>query len=1025
MDIKTQFSKNQTSDKNPMQNVMVIDSYPIQLLVDGTGGMWISYDNIPQYQFPSFVFSQIEDGPDINNGFDTKLSHLFLNIEYDANSLGKSIPNPSTPEEFTFVSNTLSPDSLTIITHFKSDESDVDIVQRTIYNPGDNYYTLQWEITNNSNESFTNCSWVHGGRSFFIGKGDFYPGNNMVFIKKTDITDYPFITKNTNDDEIESRGIMGLYGDVTTPIDHFYEGHFEDNFDQMESGILTDNLIMDTTQAGYSVQWNKTSLSPGETWTIIGYEMFSNSDVVLSVPLYQNADRNETKEIKVAIQNLFLEDDLFDNALNKTTSNDYSIYNLSAETYHGWDVNVIPSTIELGYFETDTFIVEITTPYNPTSSIEDFVVIAEHKDYSSIEDYKLGLLSVPAIALYYVDSSATGTNDGSSWTNAFSNLQEALNTAYNGDQIWVAAGTYFPYSEEMGETASSGKNGKTMSPAITPRDYYFEIPSGVAVYGGFNGTETALDERDNIKGNPTILSGDIQQDNIYTNNSYNVVVIEDADSTTILDGFTIKHGYADGSPYSNKMCGGGLTVRNSEPKVHNCTITDNYAELTGSGLQISAEDYNESIEINPEFYNCYITNNYNVGGIQIRAASQDVNNPTFINCVISGNYSKGTGGGIKMESHTDQSCRLTIINSTISGNRAKWTGGGIYHHANASGVFYVELVNTILWYNSDNYDGYEIYLGEDCTFIIKNCILKGGLEGISADNIAFAYYSLRSDDPIFYSPIDPAGAPTEEGNYRLDYGTPVKNAGIEIQGITPDFDIAGVARDTIDIGAYEFKGALASNQFPDFEVEVGEHFMNTQIPLRNIFFVPNDANAPIIKSLELIEDSVTARYCCCCSVDTLIFGGINNDILYLNYFKHADGFGTVTLKGEWNGYTKYVEFDVEVVSVIPGDTINYDGDTTSLALEEELLPTEFHLSQNYPNPFNPTTLIPFSLPESAPVTLTIYDLNGKIVKTLIAGQLNAGYHKFEIDATKFSTGIYFYRLQAGSFSDIKKMTIIK
>jgi len=159
----------------------------------------------------------------------------------------------------------------------------------------------------------------------------------------------------------------------------------------------------------------------------------------------------------------------------------------------------------------------------------------------------------------------------------------------------------------------------------------------------------------------------------------------------------------------------------------------------------------------------------------------------------------------------------------------------------------------------------------------------------------------------------------------------------------------------------------------------------------------------------------------------LIFGGIKDDILHLNYLKHTDGIGTIRLKTEYLGLTKYADINVNVFSVIPGDTINYIGDTTAfeVALEEEMLPTEFNLGQNYPNPFNPTTLIPFSLPESGSVTLTIYDLNGKIVKTLIAGQLNAGYHKFEIDATKFSTGIYFYRLQAGSFTDIKKMTIIK
>tara|TARA_R110001599_G_scaffold150929_3_gene335307 strand:- start:475 stop:1890 length:1416 start_codon:yes stop_codon:yes gene_type:complete len=94
--------------------------------------------------------------------------------------------------------------------------------------------------------------------------------------------------------------------------------------------------------------------------------------------------------------------------------------------------------------------------------------------------------------------------------------------------------------------------------------------------------------------------------------------------------------------------------------------------------------------------------------------------------------------------------------------------------------------------------------------------------------------------------------------------------------------------------------------------------------------------------------------------------------------------------------------------------------------ENELgLPKEFSLEQNYPNPFNPSTNIEFALPEQAEVSLKVYNLLGREIYTLVSGKMNAGNHKVEFNASGLSTGLYFYRIQAGSFIQTKKMMLIK
>lgn len=106
--------------------------------------------------------------------------------------------------------------------------------------------------------------------------------------------------------------------------------------------------------------------------------------------------------------------------------------------------------------------------------------------------FTIFLLNIPKIysqSIIYVDSDATGINDGSSWTNAYTELYDAISNASLNDSIWVAEGTYYP---ELN---------------ATPRLSTFLIDKQISLFGGFNGTETVLSQRNYVL-HPTILSGD-------------------------------------------------------------------------------------------------------------------------------------------------------------------------------------------------------------------------------------------------------------------------------------------------------------------------------------------------------------------------------------------------------------------------------------------------------------------------------------------------------------------------------------
>jgi len=234
----------------------------------------------------------------------------------------------------------------------------------------------------------------------------------------------------------------------------------------------------------------------------------------------------------------------------------------------------------------------------------------------------------------YVDSAAvTGTNDGTSWDNAFTDLQDALRRAWECpdkvDTILVAVGTYFP-TTSMDRTLS------------------FDIPSGVVILGGFsplNGITTPGQRDWRIY--ETVLSGNIGMvDN--SDNSYHVVTTLHVDSTTIVDGFTISDGNADGSgPYGS---GGGWyndgsgIGNHSNPTIRNCKFYFNRADLGGAMLNFGEMGGNSS----PTLLDCEFIENGAVisGGAIANRATNGYSSPELINYVFVHNNTGVNSGAI-------------------------------------------------------------------------------------------------------------------------------------------------------------------------------------------------------------------------------------------------------------------------------------------------------------------------------------------------------------------------------------------
>ena len=250
----------------------------------------------------------------------------------------------------------------------------------------------------------------------------------------------------------------------------------------------------------------------------------------------------------------------------------------------------------------------------------------------------------------YVKPGASG--GCSSWDNAC-DLPAALSKAVAGDEIWVAAGTYLP-------TADTTDRGAT-----------FGLLNGVAVYGGFAGTEDSRDERDPAA-NVSILNGDLNRDDganfaNYGGNSWHVVNANGTDSTAVLDGFTVTGGNANGG--GTNAYGGGLYVGSGSPTISNLTVVANRSNEHGGGVYIgSGSPTIRNTEFNANEASLNVNHTTNGGGLYVDSGS-----PVLTDVTFTGNRAEYHGGGMASASGSPSLIRVSFTGNTASTG----SGGGL------------------------------------------------------------------------------------------------------------------------------------------------------------------------------------------------------------------------------------------------------------------------------------------------------------------------------------------------------------
>lgn len=686
----------------------------------------------------------------------------------------------------------------------------------------------------------------------------------------------------------------------------------------------------------------------------------------------------------------------------------------------------------------------------------------------------------------FVDINSPEGGSGTSWSEAFSTIQEAAAYAafYPGlvREIWVAEGTYRPTNDDPNSD--------------DPREAFFRLRSGLSLYGGFAGMETSVDGRD-WEARPTILSGDIGVEGDPSDNAYTVVRAHLVDSTTVLDGFTITGGRADGDEVDGS--GGGLYITSSDLVLRNLRVVGNTASGVGGGGFISGNaPYMSGLTFEAN------TAGERGGGLYVYPGSYGEGDVVLTDAAFVGNTALH-GGGLYWEGGSNE------IGGVIE--RVRFEGNAADPESGRGGGM-----------NAGN--SYGSIRASDLTFVENTAFMGGGYGDYGSSGLVMAGATFTGNEAVYgggFANGGTGGRPTLRDIHFVENTAEEAGGGL-FCGQVPGSDWSGgalvVGAEFIRNTAAEGGGLACRGSFTQNFVYNASFLGNTAERGGALSFVGTAesvfVNAVIAGNTAsegsvLYSDDGRTRFAQLTAVgnassvrlltrgnftaENSILWGNGPAIVHEDYLSiwawdniieggcpappgdiHCANARSVNplvartpspgLDGVWgtddDDYGELrlqpgspavnfgsnsrlppdigdLDGDGDILEAIPydrgGDPRVLGGNPDLGAFEGGYLvdvepatgtPGVERLAPAYPNPFAARVTVPYALRVGADVKLVVYDVLGREVAVLVDSRAEAGYHQAVFDGASLPSGTYLVRMTTDEgFTQTQRLTLLR
>jgi hypothetical protein len=666
-------------------------------------------------------------------------------------------------------------------------------------------------------------------------------------------------------------------------------------------------------------------------------------------------------------------------------------------------------------------------------------------------------------ANFFVDKDATGANDGTSWADAFTDLHDGLAAALAAPltkEVWVADGTY--------------------KPEVSNRTVYFNIGTDVELYGGFDGTETDLSQRD-WKNNEVILSGDLQGND---NNNVSFTEATRAENSnrllyisgenTRIDGITISGG--QGNHLSNDALNRGAAIYKATAintvEIHNCKIENNVANITAG---IFAE-FNASAAHYINIHNSIFQNNESrYATAYIISFLAGTGNASVANCLLANNIASDlpSGQGFSgsagfFDSRASTTLNANVINCTIVDNTDIGTHSTVTENAPIAirrhgGTLNFTATNNIFDNNSAAQSFGRLNNPNCPTVILQNNIRP---------DAAATWCGGTSTNEI-------STAPALDSNYRPTNSSPGNNIGDNTAVVgTVDYDNNNrIINGTVDLGAFEYGcGGIPTNAAVDmitptnalfsWDVVSGATYYQVKYRLRGTTAWSTSGTASTQRSIPNLSDkkyyqfkvraqcasgswsdftAVQLFYTSTCDVPTGVASiYLDNARMRIRWDNNPSEIKAKVRYREVGTPTWYTQNSqpgqnfIYINNLTPNATYQYkvrsncsgndwsaysglythDLSGSSLRLEEEEV--ALAATKIYPNPTRDILNIEFETKNAEEVNIIISDNLGRTIHAL-NGTYDEGIQTESIDMNRFANGYYFITIHSGERMETQKL----